>query len=119
MPQVSSIGWVEGMGEGRSRSNFWQPPFLNHKFLNPLPTLAYRAPATAKSSKRWMFIADLKSHWKNSTQWQRMQKRQEEEWFLICKLLTNLSVIKSFIQGKNRNINNDKKYIMTWTEIRS
>ena len=55
-----------------------------------------------------MFIADLKSHKKNSTQWQRMQKRQEEEWFLICKLLTNLSVIKSFIQGKNRNINNEK-----------
>ena len=66
-----------------------------------------------------MFIADLKSHRKNSTQWQRIQKRQEEECFLIYKLLTNLSVIKSIIQGKNRNINNDKKYIMTWTEIRS
>ena len=66
-----------------------------------------------------MFIADLKSHRKNGTQWQRIQKRQEEECFLIYKLLTNLSVIKSIIQGKNRNINNDKKYIMTWTEIRS
>ena len=38
---------------------------------------------------------------------------------MIYKLLTNLSVIKPIIQGKNRNINNDKKYIMNWTEIRS
>ena len=46
-----------------------------------------------------------------------MQKRQEEEYFLICKVLTNLSVIKSIIQGKNRSINN--KYVMIGIEIRS
>ena len=28
------------------------PPFLNQKLPNPLPTLAYKAPATAKSPKR-------------------------------------------------------------------
>ena len=63
-----------------------------------------------------MLIADLKSHRKNGTQRQQMRKRQEEECFLICKLLTNLSVIKSAIQGKNRNVNN--KNIMIGTEMR-
>ena len=47
-----------------------------------------------------------------------MQKRQEEEYFLICKLLTNLSVIKSIIQGKNRSININNKYVMIGIKIR-
>ena len=95
---------------------FDTPPPFNHKFLNPHSTLAYRASATAKSSKRWMLISDFKLHRKNGTQWQRMQKRQEGECFLICKFLTNLSVIKSIIQEKNRSVNN--KDIMIGTEIR-
>ena len=64
-----------------------------------------------------MLIADVKSHRKNGTQWQRMQTRQEEECFLICKLSTNLFMIKSIIQGKNRSINNNNKDVMIGTEI--
>ena len=47
-----------------------------------------------------MLISDFKLHRKNGTQWQRMQKRQEGECFLICKFLTNLSVIKINYSGK-------------------
>ena len=51
---LSKLDWMGGRAwEMVDREvNFDTPPFLNQKLPNPLPTLAYKAPATAKSSKR-------------------------------------------------------------------